>query len=140
MSQENLELVRRGFQAFLGGHWETRAETLTDDFLSEFFDPEVEWHPIPQGVLAGGTYVGFEGLRRFWTDFFAAWDEISAVPEEFWEADDLVAVRVQMRGRMQDIEVDETWSLLFTLRNARVMRIDNFSTPDGALEAAGLSE
>jgi hypothetical protein len=66
--------------------------------------------PVPQGVLAGGRYVGFEGLRRFWTDFFGAWDEISVEPEEFSEGDDLIAARVQMRGRMQDIEVDEVWS------------------------------
>lgn len=133
-------MVRRGFQAFLGGHWEARLEDLTDDFLNEFFEPEVEWRPIPQGVLAGGRYVGFEGMRRFWADFFAAWDEISVAPEEFWDAGDQVAARVKVRGRMEDLEVDEVWSILFTLRNGRVIRIENFGSADGALEAAGPRE
>ena len=47
MSQENVEVVRR-FLEF----GKFQAEDLPDDRLSELFDREVEWIPIPQGVLS----------------------------------------------------------------------------------------
>jgi hypothetical protein len=68
MSQENVEVVRR-FLEF--GNFQ--AEDLRDDRLSELFDREVEWIPIPPGLLSASTYVGFEGIRRFSRDFFTAW-------------------------------------------------------------------
>jgi ketosteroid isomerase-like protein len=112
--------------------------TLTDDFLSEFFDPAVEWVPIPQGVLVGTRYVGFEGIRRFSTDFVAAWDELVVEPQEFQEAGEVVVARIQMRGRMRALEIDEVWSALYTFRTGRIVRVEGFSSPDGAIEAAGL--
>ena len=53
MSEENVGVVRRAFAA-LG---DAKPEDLTDDVLREFFDPAVEWVPVPQGVLAGGSYL-----------------------------------------------------------------------------------
>jgi hypothetical protein len=41
---------------------------------------------------------------------------------------------------MHDLEIDEVFSNLFTLRNGRVVQIQNFGSRDGALEAAGLPE
>jgi SnoaL-like domain len=94
MSQENAEVVRRAFDTFMPEGSVSDISHLLDDFtddaLKEYIDPEVELLPIPQGVLAGGEYVGFEGLRRFWADFFGAWDEIHVEPLEFREASDLV--------------------------------------------------
>jgi hypothetical protein len=39
-------------------------------------------------------------------------------------------------GRMREMELDETHSVLFTLRDRRIARIEVFASPDGALEAA----
>ncbi len=133
MSRENVEIVRR----FIGSG-DRQPEELTDDFLNEFFDPDVEWLPIPQGVLAGSRYVGFEGIRRFWTDFFAAWDELVVEPREFREAGDFVVGVARMRGRMHELEIDELWSAVFTLREGRILRVQAFASRDGALKAAGL--
>ena len=135
MSRENVEVVRRFYA--IGNR---PLEELTDDLLSAFFDPEVEWVPIPQGVLGGNKYVGFEGLRRFWTDFIGAWDELAVEPQEFLEAGDLVVGVARMKGRMHELEIDEVWSALFTLRNERIVRVQAFASQDGALEAAGLRE
>jgi ketosteroid isomerase-like protein len=94
MSQENVEMVRRFFAAF----GNRQAEDLTDDALKQFFDSEVEWIPIPQGVLAGNRNPGFEGIRRFRADFIAAWDELSVEPQEFREARDLVVAVYECGG------------------------------------------
>jgi hypothetical protein len=52
MSQENVEIVRR-FYAIVN----RPPEGLTDDLLSELFDPEVEYDTIPRGILAEPTYL-----------------------------------------------------------------------------------
>jgi len=41
---------------------------------------------------------------------------------------------------MHELEIDEIWSALFTMRDARIVRVQDFASRDGALEAAGLSE
>jgi hypothetical protein len=118
MSQENVEVVKR----FLGfGNFQ--AEALPDDRLSELFDPEVEWIPIPQGLLSESSYVGFEGIRRFSSDFFAAWDEMRVEPRKLRDAGAVVLADLRMRGRMREFEIDEVWSAVFTLGDGRIVRV-----------------
>jgi ketosteroid isomerase-like protein len=136
MSEENVEVVRRTFEAF----GNAQAEELTDQALSEVFDPGIEWVPVPQGMLGGNRYLGFDGLRRFFADFYAAWDEIRHEPVEFRQLGGRVIAIIRMRGRMHDLEVDEVWSVLCTLREERIIRVEAFTSREGALEAAGLSE
>ena len=64
MSQENVEIVRRAFEAFN----RTYAAGTTDlsEFL-DFLDPDVEWVPI-MAVLEGTTYDGHEGMRQWVED------------------------------------------------------------------------
>lgn len=142
MSQQNVESARRMF-AELGSSGFRNVDQveglLSDAALSEFCDPRVEWVPVSQSLLAVETYQGYEGVRRFWADFLSTWNEFSIVPEEMLDAGDQVAVVMRMAGRMDDIEIDELWSSLLTFRDGRVIRIQGFSSRDGALEAAGLS-
>ena len=91
-------------------------------------------------MLAGNSYVGFEGIRRFAADFVSAWDEISVEAQDLREAGDRVVAILQMRGRMHDVDIDELWSGLYTFRNGRILRVQGFVSRDGALEAAGLSK
>jgi hypothetical protein len=123
MSQENVEVARRAVAFFvgLGGPIEAdqAADRMSDSALQEFLDPEVELIPVAQGLLGGNTYKGYEGIRRFWGDFFSAWDEFHAEPKQFLDADPQVVVVLRMRGRMHELEVDEVWSQLMTFRNGR---------------------
>jgi ketosteroid isomerase-like protein len=98
--------------------------------------------PVPQGLLAGRSYVGFEGIRRFWADFVSTWDEYVAEPREFLDVanDDQVVVIMRVRARMHELAIDEVWSAIWTLRNRRIVRSQAFTSQDGALQAAGLRE
>jgi hypothetical protein len=92
-------------------------------------------------MLGGATYAGFEGIRRFWTDFLGAWDELTLEVQEIREAgDDLVVGVVRAKGRMREREVDEVFSAVFTLRSARIVRVQAFGGREGAIDAAGLME
>jgi ketosteroid isomerase-like protein len=138
MSQENVEAVRRLFAAFQSvdvGNFERRL-----DEVREIFDPEVEWVAAPRSLLASEEYRGYDGVRRFWTQFLSAWDEYGVQVDELIDAGDQVVAVMRLSGRTNELEVDEARSSLLTLRDGRIVRIEPFASKDGALEAAGLSE
>jgi ketosteroid isomerase-like protein len=138
VSRENVELVRRLYAA-LGGEGSAQdfGRRLTDEALAPFLDPEVEWVPVPDSVLAD-TYHGFDGVRRFWSEFVSAWESYRVEPLSFDDAGEGVAVVVHIVGRTHGLEVDETRSSLLTVRAGRVVRVESFTDPDGARAAAGL--
>jgi ketosteroid isomerase-like protein len=139
MSRENVEIVRRLFAAFQRvdvGNFERRF-----DNVREIFDPEVEWVAVPHSLLASAEeYRGYDGVRRFWTQFLSAWDEYGVQVEELIDAGDQVVAVMRLSGRTNELEVDEARSSLLTLRDGRIVRIEPFASKDDALEAVGLSE
>jgi ketosteroid isomerase-like protein len=138
MSEENVEAVRELFAAFQGvdvGNFERRL-----DEVREIVDPEVEWVAAPHSLLASEEYRGYDGVRRFWTQFLSAWDEYGVQVDELIDAGDHVVAVLRLRGRTNELEVDEARSSLITLRDGRIVRIEPFASKDDALEAAGLPE
>jgi ketosteroid isomerase-like protein len=138
VSRENVELVERLYAELAGeGSAEEFERRLTDEALARFLDPEVEWVPVTDSVLAG-SYRGFEGVRRFWGEFVSAWETYRVEPLSFDDAGDRVAIVVHIVGRTHGLEVDETRSSLLTLRGGRVVRVESFADPAAARAAAGL--
>jgi len=136
MSQENVEAVRRLFAAFQGvdaGTFERRF-----DEVREIFDPEVEWVAAPHSLLASEEYRGYDGVRRFWTQFLSAWDEYGVHIDELIDAGDQVVAVMRLSGRTNELEVDEARSSLLTLRDGKIVRIEPFASKAEALEAVGL--
>ena len=140
MSRENIELVRRLYGE-LASEGSTRefGQRLSDEALSQFLDPGIEWLPVAHSLLAVESYRGFDGVRRFWGEFLSAWESYKVQPLSFYDAGDQVAVVVHIVGRTHELEVDETRSSLLTLRDGRVVHVESFAHPDGAREAAGLA-
>ena len=141
MSEENVELVRRFYAALAsegsGREFERR---LTDEALSRFLDPRIEWIPVSDSLLAVDSYRGFDGVRRFWGEFVSTWQSYRVEPLRFDDAGDQVAVVVHIVGRTHELEVDDTRSSLLTVHEGRVVRVQSFADADGAREAAGLPE
>jgi len=138
MSQENVDAVRRLFAAFQGvdvGNVERRL-----DEVREIFDPEVEWVAAPHSLLASEEYRGYDGVRRFWTQFLSAWDAYGVRVDELIDAGDQVVAVMRLSGRTNELEVDEARSSLITLRDGRIVRIEPFARRADALDAVGLSE
>ena len=72
MSEENVEIVRRGFE-----EWR-RTRTLDFDLL----DPDVEW--VLHGTPAGDVSLrGKEGVRGWFADQDSAWSD------QWWQVEDL---------------------------------------------------
>lgn len=140
MSEENVELARRLYTELASeGSPREFEQRLSDEALSRFLDPQIEWLPVFDSVLAVDSYRGFEGVRRFWGEFLSAWESYRVEPLRFDGVGDQVAVVVHIVGRTHELEVDETRSSLLTVRDGRVVRVESFADAEGALKAAGLS-
>ncbi len=88
MSQDNVEVARRAFDAF------NRRDL--DAFLA-LMDEEVEVGS--RQVAIEGGYHGHQGVRRWWTDLLAAFPDYTAEVEELRDLGDVMLVRV--RGSAQ---------------------------------------
>jgi ketosteroid isomerase-like protein len=70
MSQENVENVRGGYEAFARGDLDAVLERL---------DSDVDWHPAVAPILGVETVRGKEAVRRFFTrDLFEGFDQFRA--------------------------------------------------------------
>ena len=80
MSQENVEVVLRGMDAFSRAAWEESVELMA---------PEVEWHDSPD--LPSPDLQGREGVLARWKDMAEALDDFTVEVEQFFDAGDQVS-------------------------------------------------
>jgi ketosteroid isomerase-like protein len=133
MSQENVEVVHRAYEAWNRGDDKGWASAIAPGF--EYF---------PSGVVPGmdSRYEGIEGfaryLRRFWDEFADARVELRG----FRDPGDLVLAEVTFRGRGRrgGVEAEMEAYQLWTLREGKIVRGEGFASREDALEAAGLRE
>ena len=134
MSQENVEVVREAFEAFLEEDQERAARLI---------DPEVEFHGTVGGLQEGQIAHGLEGIAHEFEEVdLEAWEERRLEPEKFIDAGDNVVVLLHeyRRGRGSGIEVETDTAVVYEVRERRVVRIQGYMDRAVALEAAGMSE
>jgi ketosteroid isomerase-like protein len=136
MSQENVEAVRRGLEAW-------NADDL-DAFLAEL-DPECEVHPAIEPALEGGkaTYRGHDGARKAWDDYRGgAWERLTIQVQEIRDLGDSVLVlsHIDLTGRTTGIQFREELGQFITFRGGKALHSRDFLSHAEALEAAGLRE
>jgi len=138
MSQENVEIVRRVYEA---------AARRDASAVLALYDPEIELDASRLGVPglaadADGISRGYEGLKHFFREWHQAWGSIEYDFEELIDAGEQVisVVNRRGRGRASGVDVELHVALVWTLRDDRVVRVVWFPSRERALEAAGLSE
>jgi ketosteroid isomerase-like protein len=132
MSEENLEIVRRGYDAFDRRDLETLAEMISDDF-----ELDISAHPIPDFPNIG---VGKEHMFRFFATYLSGFSEYEITVTELLQADDVVVALLHDKAKLGDATVEREIAQIWTIEGGRVVRFQAFTTHDAALEAAGLSE
>jgi ketosteroid isomerase-like protein len=131
MSQENVDIIAAGFAGFGTGRF------------FEVLDPDVTWESRPD-LPDSAVYRGHEGVRKLLGRFSEVMDGIWFRPEELIPiGHDHVAVPLRWGGTGKGSgvaveETRETW--LFTMREGKVVRVQEFPTREQALEAAGVPE
>jgi ketosteroid isomerase-like protein len=133
MSQENVEIVRGGFERFAKSG-ELTVEILAPDFVWDMS----HFHGWPEQQL----YEGAEGARRFLRDWVAAWDDWEVDVEALHDAGEQVVALVRQRGRSKGagMPVEMYFAQVFTLRDGMQIRMDMYSDVEEALKAVGLGE
>jgi len=133
MSQENVEVLRQGYEAVNGGDIEGFLAVVDPDFEAEV-PPELSPEP--------DTYRGHEGMRRYFRAFEDVMDDIRFVPERFWDVGEtvVVAVRLVAKGKESGISAEQFMAQVWTMRDRKATRVRTYPTSAEALEAVGLRE
>jgi ketosteroid isomerase-like protein len=107
--------------------------------LDDIFDPQVEWTPAVIGGLEGGSYQGYEGIRRYYADRAETFAEgqVQVLSTEPVGHHAVVAkVRSSGVGRVSGASLEQQLWMGIRLRDGRILRWRACSSRREALEAA----
>jgi ketosteroid isomerase-like protein len=132
MSQENVEIVRRIYEAY--GRGDFAAVLDAADARIRCFD-----RPDRPGAT---VYTGYEGLLKFAESDREVFENVRYEPADFIGAGDHVVVRIRQagRGKASSVPVEEEIVNVWKLRAGKCIEMRVYSTEREALEAVGLSE
>jgi ketosteroid isomerase-like protein len=131
MSQENVEIVRRGYEAYARGDQAAMLGDIAPEMITYREEPD------------GASFHGPEGLLKAIAEWVEDFDEFTITPEEFIDANNtqvIVRVYQQAVGAQSRAPIEAHFWFVHTVSNDKVIRLDMFANRANALEAAGLRE
>ncbi len=133
MSQEQEQLIRRAIRAVNAGDIEG---------IVALTGPDAEYELIGGFAdIVGQTVLrGPEGVRRFYTDWFAIFTTTHVEPTEILAAADglLVLSDVEVTTDQSDAPVKLAIGQIYSFKEGCIHRVASYYDPQEALEAAGL--
>jgi ketosteroid isomerase-like protein len=133
MSQENVEIVRGGYQRFL-----TDGEFTADISTADFAWDMSHFHGWPEQQV----YEGPDGARAFLDEWIDAWEDWEFRVDELIDAGDKVIALVGQRGRSKagGMTVEMSFAQVWTIRDGKQARMEMYSDRAEALELTGRAE
>ena len=131
MSQENVELVRRSFEAWNEGDV---------DAIRRFYAEDAVIHT---GITElGTTFEGDDPIGRWAAQIRETWAEVHWELERIFEVGDVVVIfhRGMGVGRESGVKVTRELTTLFQVRDGKITSERIYLDRREALEAAGLRE
>jgi ketosteroid isomerase-like protein len=130
MSQENVEVVHRSFEAFARGDFDTA-------FAAH--DPSTEWRTAADEPDQQ-TYCGIAGLRRFVASLSEAWEgrfEQVMEFESFIDCGEWVVVpwTAHLRGKGSGISIRVYETYAVRVQAGKIVCVEEYRSTDEALEA-----
>jgi ketosteroid isomerase-like protein len=132
MSQENVDLVRRSWQAV----------SSDGELPFGLYDADLRIENMPEFPIQG-PYDGHEGLAQWWEDLIEVIEDLRFEVKEVIDLGDERVLSVQRalgRATHTGIEMDVLWASVVTLREGKIVRLQGYWTPEQAREAVGLRE
>jgi ketosteroid isomerase-like protein len=131
MSRENVELIRRGLDAWSRGE-------IGEISLRSYYHPDVEY--LPLRAATEGAYRGIAGIERFNADTQEVFEKF----EPHYELRDLgervlAWGEIHVRARGSGIETNISSGGVFEFRDGKVIRWEDFGSKADALKAVGLA-
>jgi ketosteroid isomerase-like protein len=133
MSQENVELVRRAWQAYRDHGMDAAVGYFAEDCVIE---------DLPE-MPDRATYMGGEGLRERDRHFAEVWGDYVIEAVDFIDGGRDVVVAIASLhgyGRGSGAPLDTHVGFVYELRDGKIIRDRAFTSKGQALEAVGLSE
>jgi ketosteroid isomerase-like protein len=130
----NLDLVKSIYADWERGDWSS----------SDWADPEIEFTVV--GGLDSGSWRGVAAMAEAWAAQLRAWQDLSAVPEEFRELDGdrvLVLMKNKGRGRGSGFDLSEISTKaanVFTVRDGKVVSLSIYPDRARAIADLGLAD
>lgn len=118
MSEQNVELVRGGYDDFNSGNI---------DGVTGRFDADIEWVEPGGGNAPSGTFQGPESIAN---EVFAKvpeyFDEFAATVEDARDEGDTVVVTTRFRGKSKSgADLDMTAEHVWEVRDGKIVRFEN---------------
>jgi len=129
MSQENVDLARRGFEAWDQGDLGKVLSLVHQDVVCR-----------QVGQIDSRAYHGPSGFVEFIGQWLEPYEEFELHPSEYIDAGDTVVVEVPEEGRLAGSSqpITGTFWFVITARDGKMARLDIYRERGPALEAAGL--
>jgi ketosteroid isomerase-like protein len=127
MSRQNVEVVQKLYDALNGRDLPAVVHLIA---------PDIELRTTVE------TYRGVEGIEAFIADVDRTFEDYTATTGKITDAGDRVLVEVHQsgRGRESGIDIEHTFTHVWTLTSGRVTSLRAFANREDALEAVGLGE
>jgi ketosteroid isomerase-like protein len=126
MPENNVDLVRRGYEAWNSGDI---------DAVLSLVDPDIEWVGYTH-IPEAGNLRGRDEVRDWLERFLDAWEEMDVQIVEVVEADDKVAALVRLSGRGKGSGVEVKGGVdahVWTIRDGNVVAVTLYQGTTEAL-------
>ena len=134
MSQENVEIARRGLQAFNAHDREA---------FVDFWDADCEFFTVTGSRVDGTPYRGHERIRQYMAEIEHAWTGLRFDTDAVREGrDDAVVAVGHLRGtgRESGATVEQRMGIVWRFEGGKLRHCRAYPDPAEALEAVGLRE
>jgi len=132
VSEENVELFQKAIE-----HYNRR----DIEAMLEIWYPEAVWYPFTAQVEGDDAYHGHAGLRQWWANVDATFEELEARVEEIRDLGDAVLALGHLRAQFRSgVTLDTEIGWLTRYRDGLAVWGRAYQSHAEALEAAGLSE
>jgi ketosteroid isomerase-like protein len=132
MSEENVERLRRSYEAF----------NVTRSVDLDLWDTDVEYIQTAE-IGAGETvFHGREGVAQAVGELTEAFEDFRVEPERFFDLDNRVLAFVRLRGRAKQsgVPIDAPFAHVATFRGTRITHWRAYARREEALQSLGLAE
>jgi ketosteroid isomerase-like protein len=131
MSQDRIEIVRDGIEAWNRHDFELGARHLADD---------VEWVPASPAAVERAVYRGHAEVARGFNAIWDTWDIFEFEEKEIRDLGDSVLWLgiVHMRGGASQVELDQEFANHLVFSGDKVVRVQGFGSWQDAFAAVGL--
>ena len=106
------------------------------DAMLAHMDPDFEWRPLEASPVER-VYRGRDEVRRYVEDWLCTFECLRIDLEDLTEVGDhiVAVVRGHARGRASGLALDTRFCQVWTVRDAVVLRVQEYATPEEGLAA-----